>query len=118
MNIFRKLAAALGLALFLAHGAVAETIAPRDAVENVGFTVTVEGVVSEVSISRKGTVFINFGGRYPNHVFYGVIFNDDARQFPNVRALEGQTVAIRGRIKMYKGKPEIIVDSPRQIEVR
>ncbi|WP_288929241.1 OB-fold nucleic acid binding domain-containing protein [uncultured Maritimibacter sp.] len=118
MNVMRKLAAALGLALLMANGAVAETVAPRDAVENVGFTVTVEGVVSQVSISRKGTVYINFGGWYPNHVFQGVIFNDDARNFSNVRDLEGQTVTIRGRIKMYNGKPEIIVDSPSQIQVR
>lgn len=79
---------------------------------------TVEGVVSQVSISGGGTTFINFGGRYPDHVFYGIIFNSNADQFSDVEALEGKTVALSGMIDLYKGKPQIILVSPDQIERR
>lgn len=118
MKIIAKLIASFGLSLILVTGAVAETISPPEAAQHVGSTATVEGVVSQVSISRKGTIFINFGGRYPNHVFYGVIFKGNAGRFPNAQTLEGHTVAISGTIKSYEGKPEIIISSPSQIEVR
>jgi len=36
-----------------------------------GKNVTVEGVVTAVSTSKKGNTFINFGGVYPNQTFTG-----------------------------------------------
>lgn len=101
----------------LTTAAHAETITPREASSHIGSTVTVEGVVSQVSITNSGTTFINYGGRYPDHIFYGVIFRSNAGQFSGVQSLEGQTVAISGTIELYEGKPQIIVSSPMQIEV-
>ncbi|MFX4296596.1 nucleotide-binding protein [Pseudosulfitobacter pseudonitzschiae] len=106
------------VALLLAAPAQAETISARDAPQYIGQEMTVEGVVSQVSSSSGGTTFINFGGRYPNHTFYGVIFRNSASHFSGVHALEGKTVAISGTLKLYKGKPQIILSSPNQIKVR
>ncbi|ABF61920.1 nucleotide-binding protein [Ruegeria sp. TM1040] len=109
---------ALGVALFLTTCVNAETIGPREAAQNIGSYSTVEGVVSQVSRSRNGTTFINFGGRFPNHVFYGVIFKKHAHKFQNLDGLVGKSVAIGGTINLYKGKPQIIVFSPEQITQR
>ena len=96
--------------------AFAETISPSQAIDHVGEQVTVEGVLEQVSVISSGTIFLNYGGRYPNHIFYGVIFGDNAGAFPDLSALEGNVVALNGTIELYKGKPEIILTDPSQIE--
>jgi DNA/RNA endonuclease YhcR with UshA esterase domain len=109
---------AIGFALTLAVSAQAETITPRDASQYVGNYVTVTGEVSQVSRSNGGTTFINFGGRFPNHVFYAVIFKNRASAFPGVFELQGRNVAITGEVSLYNGKPQIILSSPSQLEVQ
>ena len=117
MNKIQILISSLGFVILLATAAWSETISPPEAAYHVGEQVTVAGVVSQVSVSGKGTIFVNFGGRFPNHVFYAVIFAKYARSFKDVHALEGRSVAIDGVVKMYKGKPEIILTSPDQISL-
>ncbi|AZQ68675.1 nucleotide-binding protein [Silicimonas algicola] len=116
--MFRIALVSLGIALMVATSAHAENVRPKDAGHYVGVHSTIEGEVSQVSRSGGGTTFINFGGRFPNHVFYGVIFRDHADQFPDVFALEGRTIVIEGEVQVYKGKPQIILTSPSQIHVR
>lgn len=118
MRIFKTLLSTFSLILIFATATQAETISPQEAPQYVGYSVTVEGLVRQVSTSRGGTTFINFGGRFPNHIFYAVIFKNSAGKFSSVRALEGRQVAISGKIKLYKGKPQIILTSPSQIELR
>ena len=103
--------------LFLTVTAQADTISPRDAYANAGASITVEGVVSQVSTIKSGTTFINFGGRYPNHIFYGVTFRSDADQFGDIRGLRGKTIRLYGTIDLYKGKPQIILHDQSQIKV-
>lgn len=118
MRYIMNLLSAAGIALFLATSVQAETISPQEASNYVGSAITVKGLVSQVSTSGGGTTFINFGGRYPNHVFYAVIFRKNQSQFSGTHALEGKMVAISGKIDFYKGKPQIILHSPDQIELR
>ena len=66
MPVWTKLASAVGLAVFLAASVHADSIRPREAIQHTGNYAVVEGVVAQVSRSRGGTTFINFGGRYPN----------------------------------------------------
>tara|TARA_R100000750_G_scaffold54051_1_gene39645 strand:- start:51 stop:293 length:243 start_codon:yes stop_codon:yes gene_type:complete len=62
MRIFVKLLLAATLSVLFAVSAYAETNSPNEADYYVGSSVTVEGVVSQVSVTRSGTTFINFGG--------------------------------------------------------
>jgi DNA/RNA endonuclease YhcR with UshA esterase domain len=113
---------ALSLALvlsFFATSAFAETIAPSEARNHVGENLTVEGVVSEVHHAASGkAIFIDMGGRYPNQPFAAVIFERDFDKFPKVDALEGKTVDVNGAIKLYKARPEIILNDPEQIKAK
>ncbi len=118
MSYISKISAFAAAALFLATAAIAESITPNEAYSHVGTQQTVVGVVSQVSESPGGTRFVNFGGRYPNHVFYGVILERRTHRFPDVFDLEDQTIAISGTIELYKGKPQIILISADQIEMR
>ncbi|MBM2294366.1 nucleotide-binding protein [Sulfitobacter pseudonitzschiae] len=118
MRYITNLLTAAWIALFFGVSAQAQIISPQEATDYIESNVTVEGVVSQVSTSNNGTTFINFGGRFPNHVFYAVIFRKNLHQFSNVRALEGRALAVSGKIQLYKGKPQIILYSPTQIEMR
>ncbi len=46
-----------------------------------------------------------------------MIFRSAAAAFDNLRQYEGREVVITGRIKLYNGKPEIVLDSPSQIHL-
>ena len=108
----------LGLILVMTS-AVAQTIQPKDALAHVGQTVTVEGVVSEVHTAvRSNTTFIDMGGRYPNNAFTAVIFSEDASKFPDVAALNDRIVDVTGTIRLYRGNPEIILNSADQLKRR
>ena len=114
----RALIAALGFVL-LAVPAFAETIQPADAPAHVGQTVTVEGTVDEVNTDpRSGNTFIDMGGRYPDQAFTAVIFRSDAGSFQDVKSLNGKTVEITGRVRLHKGKPEIILNAASQIKIQ
>lgn len=110
--------AAACIGVCLSAPAYSDTISPAQAVEYAGQEVVLEGVVSQVSVSGKGTTFLNFGGVYPNEVFYAVIFANNSDLFPGVENLEGRNVAVTGMIEIYKGKPEILLTSPDQLELR
>jgi DNA/RNA endonuclease YhcR with UshA esterase domain len=86
--------------------------------KHVGETATVTDKVDGVHQSGKGNIFLNMGGKYPNQAFTTFIPSSSAAQFPNPQQYEGRTVAVSGKITLYKGKPEIIVNSPSQISVK
>lgn len=94
------------------------TISPADAAQHVGELVIVQGVVDQVSVSsRSSTTYLNFGGRYPNHIFAAGIFQAKQSQFPNVQAYEGKKVEVRGVVQLHGGKAEIILNERGQLRL-
>ena len=81
----------------------------------MGETATITDKVDGVHQSGKGNIFLDMGGKYPNQAFTAFIPSASAAQFSNPQQYEGRTVAVSGKITLYKGKPEIIVNSPSQI---
>ena len=41
----------------------------------------VEGVLEQASVIESGTTFLNYGGRLPDYIFYGVIFGNSETSF-------------------------------------
>ncbi len=113
----RTLVLALGFAV-AAASAHAQTIQPADAKAHVGQTVTVEGAVANVHTIATGITFIDIGGRYPDNVFTAVILPANSGKFPNVSALNGKTVYITGPVRLYAGKPEILLNDAAQIKAK
>ena len=75
--------------------------------------------MSDVGYSaRSHTTFLNFGGRYPNHDFTAVIFRAAESSFPDAQKWLGATLRVTGRVQLYRGKPEIILNDPKQVDVR
>jgi len=82
----------------------------------IGQDVTVEGVVTAVSTSRKGNAFISFGGVYPNQTFTGWIpVGTPLAADASIPTLQGKKIKMTGRIELYRGKPEIKVFLKSQI---
>ncbi len=89
----------------------------QDAIDYLGQRLTVEGEVVRVHNSGKAA-FLNFAQDYRGK-FSVVIFASDFEQWPEPpdQVYLGQRVRVTGKIKEYKGAPEMIVESPEQIEI-
>jgi exonuclease VII large subunit len=116
----RRVLAAVGLSAFvvfafLALGEDRKTIFDSDAAKHVGETVSVRGLVAGVYTSKSNTTFINFGKAYPHHTFSAVIFSGAAARFKDPQTWDGYVITVTGKIKSYKGKPEMVLDSPSQV---
>lgn len=79
----------------------------------------VEGKIADAYRSKTNTVFLNFEKSYPNQCFVGVIFSSALYKFVDSpeKYYADKTVRIKGQVKEYQGKPEIILKDPSQIEV-
>src|SRR5436853_3524967 len=95
----------------------AQTITPEEAKDNVGKTVTVCGKVRSTyktnSVNSNPT-FLDFGKKYPNAVFSVVIWENTLSKFSYnpKRKLKHKKICVTGKIKLYKERPEIVVDDP------
>ena len=91
------------------------TLMPAEAAAQEGKEVKVKGRVEGQKTSAKGVTYLNFGAKYPNHVFSCVL---RAKDFPSgPPMLEGKEVEVTGVIKMYEGKASMDISSLDQIHV-
>ncbi|NOZ49758.1 MAG: hypothetical protein GXP37_06870 [Chloroflexi bacterium] len=100
-----------------AIAAPAGVISWQDAGNYVGAEVTVEGVIVRTYDSGKVT-FLNFSDDYRNTLTL-VIFAANYKRYPDPPASSflHHTVRVRGTVKLYEGAPEIVIESPSQIEI-
>ena len=93
------------------------TIDPSDAHGYYGEKVIVEGKIVRTYNSGKAC-FLNFHEDWKNHLT-AVIFATDFENFPDSpeKHYLGKRVRIIGKIKKYKGAPEIVLNDATEIEV-
>ncbi len=96
----------------------AECISIDKAAKRIGEIVCVRGRVLKVSATARGTQFLDFCDDYRNCPFTVVVFERDLRDIGDIRLLSGQEVEIDGTIKLYRGRPEIILSSNKQLRGR
>jgi DNA/RNA endonuclease YhcR with UshA esterase domain len=106
-------AGALAAAIAVAQGIPGYTAS--EAAKHVGETATITDRVDGVHQSGKGNIFLNMGGKYPNQAFTAFIPSASAGEFSNPQQYDGKTVAVSGKLTLYRGKPEIIVTNVSQI---
>jgi len=89
----------------------------QDAAKHYGEFCTVEGTIVTTHNSGKAC-FLNFHPDWKKY-FTAVIFANRFSQFPPnpERYYQSKKVQVTGYIKEYRGKAEIIVESPVQIRV-
>ena len=96
---------------------VSEIVSWKDAHKYYGKVVTIEGRVVSTYNSGKAC-FLNFHRNWRKY-FTAVIFASNFHEFesPPEDYYRDRKVWVKGLVKEYKGKPEIIVNSPSQITV-
>lgn len=73
-----------------------------------------------VSKGEKQIILLNLGADYPNQKMVVAIFQENWKNFdykPD-EFLKDKNICVKGKLVLYKGKPEIIVKSQKQIEVK
>lgn len=86
-----------------------------EASNHIGEIVGIRGTVAKVYTSRKGTIFFDYCTDYKGCPFSAVIFASNASNFSNPYQYQGKTIIVRGFVKTYQGRAEIILDSPNRI---
>jgi hypothetical protein len=118
MNTAKLIAASAIFGLW-AFTAAAATVSAENAASHVGETATICGVVASAKFaanSRSQPTFLDLDRAYPNAVFTAVIFGDDRPKFGTPeKSLQGSRVCVTGAIRLYRGKPEIILNDPSQL---
>jgi hypothetical protein len=102
------------LALFPAC-AVAACIPVDQARNHLGETQCVTGKVIRVETGSGGVHYLDFCEDYRLCPFSVVIFSHDMKNVGDVRELAGKVVEIRGEIKDYDDRAEIILESSKQL---
>lgn len=91
-------------------------ITTKEVNEYINKNVTVKGYVAEV-VMRPKVNYLNFDKKYPDNTFTAVIFPDDMYKFEDLMKYQNKNVKVTGRISLYKGKPQIIINSVSQIKI-
>lgn len=105
------------LILLMAQPAkAADCLSIHETAQHIGETKCVSAKVLKVKVGRKGVHFLDFCEDAIACPFTVVVFADDLKDVGDVRRLEGRTIEIRGALKMYDGRPEIILSRIGQIE--
>lgn len=121
ISTMKKLLTLLTL-VCLAQTSFSQTVSLDSVINYVGKTITVCSKVQSTYVTKgdKKTTYINFGQPYPNTSFTVVIFEGDLANFKYTPSafLKEKNVCITGRVGIYKGKPEIIVNKEEQIKIQ
>ena len=109
--------ALLPTALSLFAVAAPPTIKPEEAASYVGKEVVVRGTIDQIATTVNLTTHINMGGRYPNHAFTATILKAKQALFTGVKSYDGKPAEVQGVVKLYRGKPEIMLNEPSQLRL-
>lgn len=102
--------------LFPVTSNASDCIPIQEASQHVGEAKCVTGKVVRVKVGQSGVHFLDFCEDQAACPFTVVVFSHDLKDVGDVRRLAGRNIDIRGLIKIYDGRPEIILSRISQIE--
>ncbi len=110
------------LCLFFLIPLYSQIVSAKEAARYSGKTITVCDIIYDgIFMSKSGgqPTFLNVGGAYPNSLMIVVIWGQDRKGFKYKpeEFYRNKKVCITGEIKMFNGKPEIVVERPQQIRL-
>jgi len=92
-----------------------DCIAAHEAGQHVGETKCVAGKVLRVKVGASGVHFLDFCEDQATCPFTVVVFSRDLKDVGDVRRLAGRMIEIKGPVKLYDGRAEIILNHISQI---
>lgn len=97
----------------------AQNIVPaEDAAKHIGKKVIVCDEVYNTKLENR-TTFLYLGGDYPHQLLTIMIKSTDISKFKGYPEVDyrGKDICVTGVVVNYKGKPKIVVSSPKQIKI-
>jgi hypothetical protein len=95
--------------------AASDCVPFQEAGDHVDETKCVTGKVLRVKVGESGVHFLDFCEDQAACPFVVVVFSHDLKDVGDVRRLAGRTIEIVGNVKLYEGRPEIILSRISQI---
>jgi hypothetical protein len=105
----------LALLLSAAGASASDCLPIGEARQHVGETKCVTGKVLRVKVGAKGVHFVDFCAEQAACPFTVVVFPHDLKDVGDVRRLTGHMIEIRGPVKLYDGRAEIILTRVSQV---
>jgi hypothetical protein len=102
-------------ALLFSSLSCAECIPFDQARKHIGEGQCVTGKVVRVEAGARGVHYLDFCEDYRLCPFSVVVFSYDLKNVGDVRQLAGRVVDVRGEIREYDGRAEIILENARQL---
>jgi len=110
-----KNAALILFAVICSHALFASCLPFDQARNHLGETQCVTGKVVRVKEGNRGVRFLDFCEDYRLCTFTVVVFPYDLKKIGDIRQLAGKMIEIRGEIKEYDDRAEIILESSKQL---
>lgn len=95
--------------------AASDCLPIREARQHVGENKCITGKVLRVKAGARGVHFVDFCEEQAACPFTVVVFPHDLKDVGDVRRLTGRMIEIRGPVKLYDGRAEIILNRVSQI---
>lgn len=105
----------LVIALLLPSVSLAACIPFDQARNHLHETQCITGKVVRVQTGERGVHYLDFCEDYRLCTFTVVVFQHDLQKIGDVRQLAGKVVEIRGEIKDYDNRAEIVLESSKQL---
>ena len=107
---------AVTLALLIPGVSSAGCIPFAQAQKHIGETQCVSGKVLRIDAGNQGNHYLSFCTDSASCSFSVVIFSSDLKNVGDLGRLEGKTVQIRGEVKEFDGRAEIILQKAGQLK--
>jgi hypothetical protein len=105
----------LAIQLASPHLSASDCLPIHEASQHVGETKCVTGKVLRVKVGAKGVHFLDFCEDQMACPFTVVVFPYDLKDVGDIRRLTGRTIEVRGAVKLYDSRAEIILKRISQI---
>lgn len=100
----------------LKTNAAPQKIGAQDAANYYDKEMIVTGRVAQVTV-RPTVTFLNLDKPFPDSPFTVVVFPAKSDFKGDLKALDGKVIELKGKIRNYKDKPEIVLDYTNQLTV-
>jgi len=95
----------------------------KDISSHIGDSVEVQGTIFGIRYfenAKNAPILINVGAAYPNQLLTIVVFDDVRKQFKlslDEKSAKGNIAWVTGKVELYKGKPQIVITTPEQLDI-
>jgi len=99
-----------------ASGETAKSYSSSEAKDHINENAAVTGYVADVVVREK-VAYLNFDKKYPKNTFTGVVFSEKFQEVGSLDEYKNKNIEIKGKITLYRDKPQIIINSKNQIRI-